>query len=169
MSKIKINDIPVDRKLTGYLWLSNKQKPRVLENCSIEQSNKLSKKESYEHDDGAPVVLKDGVNPFIVEAELWDDNNHVAYTIHHAGNEVVCQRYEVKAEDFSNPDNTQVVFLSHRMGDRKLHFLEYWEPRRAIDVVDVNGIPSGKSMPTLVMTQRVFIGFTPLYHKEEQV
>ena len=164
MSKIKINDIPVDRKLTGYLWLSNKQTPRVLEDCSIEQSNEQSK----EQPDGTPAVLKDGVNPFIVEAELWDADSHVAYAIHHAGNEVVCQRYEVKAEDLRNPDNNEVVFLSHRMGDRELHFLEYWEPKRTIGVVDINGKPDGKGMPTLVMTRRVFIGFTPLYNKEEQ-
>ena len=40
MSKIEINEIPMDRSLTGYLWMSNEREPRVLENCSIEQSNK---------------------------------------------------------------------------------------------------------------------------------
>ena len=39
MSKIEINEIPMDRKLTGYLWMSNEREPRVLEDCSIEQSN----------------------------------------------------------------------------------------------------------------------------------
>ena len=159
MSKIDINEIPMDRSLTGYLWMSNEREPQVLENCSIEQNNK-------QH--GAnPALLQIGVNPFIVEAELWDAANHVSYAIHHAGNKVVCQRYEVKAEDFSNSDNT-VDFLSHRMNGRKLHFREYWEPRRDIDVLDISGKPVGEKMPTLVMTRRVFVGFTPYNNKEGQ-
>lgn len=161
MSKIEINEIPMDRSLTGYLWMSNEREPRVLEDCSIEQSNK-------QH--GAnPALFQTGANPFIVEAELWDNANNLSYAIHHAGNEVVCQRYEVKAEDRNNRDNKEAVFLSHRMDGRKLRFLEYWEPRRDIDVLDVNGKPDDEKMPTLVMTHRVFVGFTPLINKEDRV
>ena len=154
MSKIEINEIPMDRKLTGYLWMSNEREPRVLEDCSIEQSN-------TQH--GAnPALFQTGANPFIVEAELWDNANNLSYAIHHTGNEVVCQRYEVKAEDRNNRDNKEAVFLSHRMDGRGLCFLEYWEPRRDIDVLDVKGKPDDEKMPTLVMTHRAFIGFTPL-------
>ena len=161
MSKIEINEIPMDRKLTGYLWMSNEREPRVLEDCSIEQSNKLH---------GAnPALFQTGANPFIVEAELWDNANNLSYAIHHAGNEIVCQRYEVKAEDRNNRDNKEAVFLSHRMDGRGLCFLEYWEPRRDIDVLDVNGKPDDEKMPTLVMTHRVFVGFTPLINKEDRV
>ena len=161
MSKIEINEIPMDRKLTGYLWMSNEREPRVLEDCSFEQSNERHK--------NSPVVLELGTNPFIVEAELWDAEACVSYAIHHAGNEVVCQRYEVKTEDFSNPDSNEVVFLSHRMDDRKLYFLEYWEPYRNIDVVDIGGKSDDEKMPSLVMTHRAFVGFTPLRKKEEQL
>ena len=161
MSKIEINEIPMDRKLTGYLWMSNEREPRVLEDCSIEQSN-------TQH--GAnPALIQTGANPFIVEAELWDNANNLSYAIHHTGNEVVCQRYEVKAEDRNNRDNKEAVFLSHRMDGRGLCFLEYWEPRRDIDVLDVNGKPDDEKMPTLVMTHRAFIGFTPLINKEDRV
>ena len=161
MSKIEINEIPMDRKLTGYLWMSNEREPRVLEDCSIEQSN-------TQH--GAnPALFQTGANPFIVEAELWDNANNLSYAIHHTGNEVVCQRYEVKAEDRNNRDNKEAVFLSHRMDGRGLCFLEYWEPRRDIDVLDVNGKPDDEKMPTLVMTHRVFVGFTPLINKEDRV
>ena len=151
----------MDRKLTGYLWMSNEREPRVLEDCSIEQSN-------TQH--GAnPALFQTGANPFIVEAELWDNANNLSYAIHHTGNEVVCQRYEVKAEDRNNRDNKEAVFLSHRMDGRGLCFLEYWEPRRDIDVLDVNGKPDDEKMPTLVMTHRAFIGFTPLINKEDRV
>lgn len=161
MSKIEINEIPMDRKLTGYLWMSNEREPRVLEDCSIEQSN-------TQH--GAnPALFQTGANPFIVEAELWDNANNLSYAIHHTGNEVVCQRYEVKAEDRNNRDNKEAVFLSHRMDGRGLCFLEYWEPRRDIDVLDVKGKPDDEKMPTLVMTHRAFIGFTPLINKEDRV
>ena len=161
MSKIEINEIPMDRKLTGYLWMSNEREPRVLEDCSIEQSN-------TQH--GAnPALFQTGANPFIVEAELWDNANNLSYAIHHTGDEVVCQRYEVKAEDRNNRDNKEAVFLSHRMDGRGLCFLEYWEPRRDIDVLDVNGKPDDEKMPTLVMTHRAFIGFTPLINKEDRV
>lgn len=160
MSKIDINEIPMDKSLTGYLWMSNEREPLVLENCSIKQSNK-------QH--GAnPALFQMGVNPFIVEAELWNNVNNVSYAIHHAGNEVVCQRYEVKAEDRNNRDNRESVFLSHRMDGRGLRFLEYWEPRRDIDVYDISGKPVGEKMPTLVMTRRVFVGFTPYNNKEGQ-
>ena len=159
MSKIEINEIPMDRKLTGYLWMSNEQEPRVLENCSIDKSNKDK--------EGSPAVLELGRNPFIVEAELWDADAHVSYAIHHAGNEVVCQRYEVKDEDFRNSDNEKHDFFSHRMKGRKLCFLEYWEPKDDIVVTDITGNAEEEMMPSLVMTHRAFVGFTP--NKEEQV
>ncbi|HCN54693.1 MAG TPA: TIGR04423 family type III CRISPR-associated protein [Prevotella sp.] len=155
MSKIEINEIPMDRKLTGYLWMSDEQEPRVLEDCSIVQSNC-----SYED---SPVILELGTNPFIVEAELWDAEACVSYAIHHAGNEIVCQRYDVRGDDIGNPDNRLTVFISHRMAGRKLHFLEYWEPKDSIIVAGINGKADDEVMPSLVMTRRVFIGFTPLY------
>lgn len=161
MSKIEINEIPMNRKLTGYLWMSNEQEPRVLENCSIEQSNKDRK--------ASPAVLESGKNPFIVEAELWDADAHVSYAIHHAGNEIVCQRYEVRGDDIGNPDNRLTVFISHRMAGRKLYFLEYWEPKDSIMVAGINGKADDEVMPSLVMTRRAFVGFTPLYNKEERV
>lgn len=161
MSKIEINEIPTGRKLTGYLWLSNERGPRVLENCSIEQSNKEWK--------DSPTVLESGKSPFIVEAELWDADAHVSYAIHHASNEIVCQRYEVKGDDFGNPDNRLSVFFSHRMAGRKLHFLEYWEPKDSIMIAGVNGKADDEVILSLVMTRRAFVGFTPLYNEEERV
>lgn len=160
MSKIEINKIPMDRKLSGYLWMSNEREPRVLEDCSIEQSN--------ERHENSPVLLELGANPFIVEAELWDAEAFVSYAIHHAGNEIVCQQYEVKAEDRDHNDNTETTFLSHRMDGRVLHFLDYWEPRRDVDVAGVSDELKDGKMSSLVMTRRVFVGFTPLYNNKEE-
>lgn len=160
MSKIKINEIPAGRNLTGYLWMSNEQEPRVLENASIEQNNESHK--------DAPALLEDGVNPFIAEAELWDAEARISYAIHHAGNEIICQRYEVKAEDISNTDNNEVVFLSHRMNGRKLYFLEYWKPQNVFQLGNIKGEQENEAMPTLVMAFRAFVGFRTLKDKEEQ-
>lgn len=131
---MKINEIPRDHAFEGYLWLSNAKEPIILENQPIPEN----------------LIFSDQTNPFIVEAELWDITKSKSYAIHQAGNETVVNTFDVKPEDFNNNDIDEVVYASHRMGNRHLHFLEYWEARP-------NEATLG--MPTLVMTKRVFVGF----------
>lgn len=132
MSKIKITDIPRDGKYEGYIWLSNSTKPQVLESASL------------------PQYFSTTGNPFVVEAELWDKDSHKSYSIHHAGNQTVCQCSAVADNDFSSGNVDKTVYVSHRMGGRQLHFLEYWEEAASEACL---------GMPVLEMSKRVFVGF----------
>lgn len=134
MKPMKINDIPVSNKYDGYLWMSNSKSPVELDNEPL------------------PASFGKGVNPFVVEGELWDHENKRSYSIHQAGNITICQAFEVKDKDFDN-DNHNVdkrVYASHRMKHKGLCFLEYWEPSRT---------DSSFGMETLEMKKRVFVGF----------
>lgn len=137
----KINDIPKDRPFVGYYWMSNAQKPHVLNDETLPE-------EFY------------GQNPFVVEAELYDEENHQSFSVHQAGNVTACTVFSVKPEDIADDnDNVRhVFFYPVRMeGIGKLEFLEYWEP-----VADQDDACLG--MPSLRMTKRVFVGFS----KEEK-
>lgn len=133
MSKIELAQIPAGRRYDGYVWMSDATAPLVLEG------------------DALPSCLVEGRSPFVVEAQLWDAEAGVSYSVRHVGNETLCHRHEVAASDFADSDVDEIVYASHRMGGRGLRFLEYWELRQCDDC------PSG--MPTLEMTRRVFIGF----------
>lgn len=139
MSRIEINDIPRDHKFEGYLWKSNDKAPIILNHEPL------------------PEVFFDDANPFVVEAELWDSDNNKSYALHQAGNQTILQCFEVMPEDFNSHDIDEVVYASHRMNDRELHFLEYWEERVAANGDSRQG--ACLDMPALVMTRRVFVGF----------
>lgn len=132
MSKIKVNDIPLDKKYEGYIWMSNCTRPQVLEGAPLPQDFSTTG------------------NPFVVEAELWDKDNRLSYSIHHAGNQTVCQRYDVADGDFSSGNVDKTVYVSHRMDGHQLCFLEYWEEAASEACL---------GMPVLEMSKRVFVGF----------
>lgn len=137
-----INDIPKDTPLVGYYWMSDATEPHVLNHETLPE-------EFY------------GLNPFVVEAELYDEENCQSFSVHHAGNITACTVFKVKPEDISNEKDENihhVFFYPVRMKDvGKLKFLEYWEP-----VADQADACLG--MPSLRMTKRVFVGFI----KEEE-
>lgn len=139
MSQIEINAIPRDHEYDGYLWMSNAKEPDILEHKPL------------------PDDFLNSVNPFVVEAELWDADEHKSYAIYQAGNQTVCQCYDVKEADFKSPDVDEAIYASHRMNGRGLRFLEYWEEDLTADGVKTEG--ACLDMPSLVMSRRVFVGF----------
>lgn len=130
MTRININDIPRDHKYEGYLWMSDAVDPIVLNGEPL------------------PSDFNQTVNPFVVEAELWDGKT--SYAIHQAGNQTIVESYEVNEADFSSEDTDRTVYASNRMEGKNLHFLEYWEEKEADACL---------GMPALTMTKRVFVGF----------
>lgn len=130
---MNINEIPLNKKYEGYLWLSNSIEPKVLDNQKIN------------------LELKEGMMPFIVEGQLYNSTDHISYSIKYVNGEHLVTKYEnVSPEDKSNNNVEEKAYLSNRMDDRELVFHRYWEL-----VEDENC----ENMKTLVITKNVFIGF----------
>ena len=126
METIKIN------KCEGYLWLSDQQQPTVYQDKSID------------------ICLDETKNPFVVEGQLYDEENKVSYSIKYVDGQYLINKYKVDESDFTNPDNQIESYLSNRMDDRWLIFLSVWE-----EIEDENCM----GMPVLTLTKHVFIGF----------
>ncbi len=126
MQTIKIN------KCEGYLWLSDRQEPRVYQDEPID------------------ICVDETVNPFVVEGQLYDRENMISYSIKYVDGRYLIHLYDVKQEDFSNPDNELKTYYANRMGNLRLEFLRYWEE-----------IPDKKclGMTVLTFTKNVFVGF----------
>lgn len=142
---MSINEIPLKGNYEGYYWMSDSRDPKVLhgENLSEEFVGK---------------------NPFVVEAELYDRDNQTSYSVHHAGNKVVCKCFVVKEADFDSHNVDTLLYESKRMGGLQLRFLQYWEAQDDKTCpIDETG---KKFMQSLQMTKRVFVGFKN--NEEEQ-
>lgn len=126
METIKID------KCEGYLWWSDQQQAKVYQNESID------------------ICLDETKNPFVVEGQLYDNENKESYSIKYVDGQYLVNIYKVGERDFSNPDNQIKSYLSNRMDDRWLKFLSYWE-----GIEDENCM----GMPVLTLTKNVFIGF----------
>lgn len=126
MEPIKID------KCEGYLWWSDQQQPKVYQKEALD------------------ICFDESKNPFVVEGQLYDEKEKKSYSIKYVDGQYLINIYEVKDEDFKNPDNVTKCYLSNRMGDRWLKFLRYWEP---------NEDPSCEGMKVLKLTKNVFIGF----------
>ncbi len=144
MNKIKINQIETNGKLyEGYLWLSDSNKPKVYDNQEID------------------LVLKDNVNPFIVEGQLYNREEHVSYSIKYIDGEYLVYQYKEVFDDTTDANIEHKSYLPNRMeeiGNRMLHFLRYWEPQ-------VDSCCEG--MEALVITKNVFVGFMNVEKKKE--
>lgn len=133
METIKIN------QCEGYLWWSDQQEPKVYQDEAID------------------ICLDETKNPFVVEGQLYDKGEKKSYSIKYVDGQYLINIYEVKDEDFNNPDNETKCYLSNRMVDKRLKFLRYWEEKK-----DENCM----GMPVLTFTKNVFVGFK---EKEEKL
>ena len=126
METIKIN------KCEGYLWWSDQQKPRVYQDELID------------------ICLDEAKNPFVIEGQLYDEENEESYSIKYVDGQYLINIYKVEERDFTNSDNQIKSYFSNRMDDRWLKFLSVWE-----EIEDKNCM----GMPVLTLTKNVFIGF----------
>lgn len=136
-NRVSINDIK-DLAFEGYIWLSDKEKPEVLQN---------EKPEVLQNE---KVKLPTDLNPFIVEGQLYNKENDLSYSIKFVDGETIVNEYKLTADDISNGDNELVIFESNRMDGKKLSFLRCWER-----IPDDNCM----GMPVLTLTKNIFIGF----------
>lgn len=119
-------------KYQGYLWYSDNKEPQVLNNEVFE------------------LEIADNTNPFVIEGQLFDGQKSISI-------KYVDGKYYVNTYDLDDLDGVkqEQMFFSHRMGDRKLYFKQFWQP--------VND-EQCEGMQVLQPAELVFVGF---YDKED--
>lgn len=137
MGKIRISEIK-PFTYEGYLWMSDKEDPKVYNNETI-------------------TLPMEGDNPFVVEGQLYNEKERLSYSIRFVDGQYIVLKHKVTEADMRNPDNQIKTYLSNRMGDKKLQFLRYWEEVPDEDNFTDSNNPNG--LPVLTQTKNVFIGF----------
>jgi len=125
-------------KFEGYVWLSDREKPEILNNQTFDFSK-------YE----------EGANLFIIEALLYNKENDKSVHITHTG------KYHI--QPFNLGDLSQdselvdVNYLPHRLeGIKKVCFKQLWVPESDENCkIDDNG----NGMKVLKMKGLIFTGF----------
>lgn len=122
----------------GYVWKSDKDAPERIDG---EYGNELDPKQ----------------NPFIIEAQLFDKERGVSYSVKYVDGQYVCRRFVVDSLDYNREEVEEVEikkFQSNRIKGEKvgMRFLRYWRESE-----DVDNLCCG--MKTLQPAELVFVGF----------
>lgn len=154
MGRIRIDEIERSLDYTGYLWLSNEGEPKY----KTEEIKELFKSKLKSNDE--PV--------FIIEGQLFHQevDQSFSLSIKYADGEYLVYKNEVSSELLKLENGKELIrkdekgkviqvvrrkdYLSNRMDERWLKFLQYWEAKP-----DENC----NNMPVLTLTKNVFIGF----------
>ena len=115
-------------KYQGYLWYSDKNEPQTLNNKEFE------------------LDIDDNNNPFIIEGQLFDGIHSMS--IKNVDGHYILKCYNLN--ELNDVQNTEHVFISHRMGGIQLRFRQLWRPEP-----DQNC----EGMDVLQPAEFVFIGF----------
>lgn len=95
----------------GYFWKSDAKEPQPVNGDFTED-------------------LNPNKNPFIVEAQLYDENTMLSYSIKYVDGEFFIFEHKVDALDFNRKDVEVKDFYAHRIdGYKKLQFLQYWQEK----------------------------------------
>lgn len=117
------------KKYTGYIWLSDRQEPMILENNHVDQA-----------------LFAAGKNPFVIEAQVMSDTESVSVRY--------CDGHYIEVitpcSEFAGEATQEYVSL--RLGERKLKFVQLWQ-----EDDDDNNLCCG--MKTLIPGRMVFAGF----------
>ncbi len=138
MKQITIDQIDYSAKWTGYYWMSDKDRPTVLENALLDRT-----------------VLEPGV-PFVIEAQLTSGS--CSLSIRNVDGRCMIISYD--AADLNDPNSKDETFISLRMGNLKLRFKRRWQ-----EMPDVDNLCAG--MPSLQPAGLMFVGFEPINKKGE--
>ena len=104
-------EINKQAKYEGYIWLSDQTQPRVLIG------------EEFDIKD-----LKDGINPFVIEGQLWNVADRISISIRYADGKHVITVNQVANEDQQGSSTvTPERYISHIKGVGRLCFLRYWK------------------------------------------
>jgi len=130
-----IKDIDFNRKYTGYLWMSNKDKPLVLAEPGTVSS-----------------ALFETKNPFVAEGLLYDSGNDVSISIRYADGKYFITRYENARGADDDPLADDVEYFSVRMApELKMKFRRRWK---------LEPDPNCEDMEAPSVESEAFIGFT---------
>lgn len=130
---MKLSDIDKKAKYEGYIWMSDATQPTVLNKEPIS------------------IDLSDGTNPFVIEAELFDEINNISYSVRFVDGQTKVRKFEV--DELKLFGEQTLSYVSHRIGDGiKLKFYRKWKKE-----LDPDNLCEG--METLVPSDFVFIGF----------
>ena len=133
------NDKPT---YVGYLWYSDQKRPKKLiqETFDVES-------------------LKEPINPFVIEGQLWDETNSMSLSIKYVDGEHIIKFFKVQQDDLKNAlsENSDSItikrYIPHRLdGVAKLTFMQYWKREKIED-------EQCKDFETLIPDKLVFIGF----------
>jgi len=125
-------------KYQGYLWYSNKQTPRII------------------NDKVFNLEIDDSENPFVIEGQLYDSDNKKSLSIKYVDGEYIIHSYDLETKDFDSMNQKQ--YVSNRMGGRMLKFVQHWTPQ---DDEFCEG------MEVLQPSELVFIGFGETINEED--
>lgn len=118
---------------SGYLWRSNSSEPELIEGEFVES-------------------LDPNINPFIVEAQLFDHDTRLSYSVKYVDGEYLIYEHLVESDDFNRTDVSRLVYYANSRikGHERLEFLQYWEEEE-------DDLCSG--MKVLQPKAMVFVGF----------
>lgn len=132
MKTEKINNIPAG-SYEGYYWLSNADKPVVIDGYF----NGLR--------------LNSDDNPFVIEAQLFDRENNVSFSVKYVDGKYYAYCYNLNDATGDKEEVKVQKYCSNQMSDHPwLYFLQYWrtESDELCDGMDV-----------LQPAEMVFVGF----------
>lgn len=125
------------RKYSGYVWMSDSNKPIVLHN------------EEYS------LEIADDANPFVIEAQLYSSKDNVSVSVKYVDGKYIVKEYEnVSPESKSDTITFKEYVANPRIGNDALLFLQYWEEKE-----DDNVNPLRCDMKELRPGKLVFVGF----------
>ena len=135
---MNLKDINKDKRYQGYIWMSNKKKPKVYNNEPLD------------------FVIDDKSNPFIIEGMLFDKDSKRSYSIRNIDGHHIVNMYELKEEELAHNDTK---FVAKRIeGHKTLYFRQRWREQED-DLCE--------GMKTKVPEEIIFIGFETNKSEEE--
>ncbi|MFA8436809.1 MAG: TIGR04423 family type III CRISPR-associated protein [Marinifilaceae bacterium] len=136
----KLSDIPSDKEFIGYYWMSNQDAPEQVDGKFINPQESSNPQKSN--------------NPYIVEGNLYCEEEGVSISIRNTGDEVRITQFNVAEAKAANKEIIQLVpqsYIAHRLpGKKKVCFQQAW-----IAEPDANC----EGMPVLQPAWRAFVGF----------
>lgn len=114
----------------GYLWMSDSQSPNII-------SGEFSIDE-----------LNPEVNPFIVEAQLFELDNEISISIKYADGHYFVRKTSIA--DLNDLEYDEIKFCGNKMSGRVIKMRRYWRPER-------DALCEG--MDVLKPAEMLFVGF----------
>ena len=121
----------------GYYWMSDQTSPHLID-----------EKKSFS------LELDNTVNPFVIEAQLYNENENISYSVKYIDGEYIIMKYDLNVlmKKTNHTKVDELLFNSHRMNGKILIFNRFWH-----EADDCNNNLCG--MKYLEPKEMVFKGF----------